>query len=190
MLAVDLDELGQLLLLDLHVDVRVPVVVEDAEEPVDADVDARRLQERRIVRIDLDSALREAAGDRRVGEDHGAILGATILDPRGNRLGHRLRRAPPPPARAPQAPGPAPPPDRARACSSCSPAPRSSASPSSLSGSAGAASVVLEPVRSAMPASPFRSTLPEEIRGVHVTGAADEPARASSRSTSRSRRTA
>ncbi len=39
-----------------------------------------------------------------------------------------------------------------------------------LSGSAGAASVVLQPVRSALPASPFRSTLPEEIRGVHVTG--------------------
>jgi hypothetical protein len=38
-----------------------------------------------------------------------------------------------------------------------------------LAGSAGAASVVLEPVRSAMPVSPFRSTLPEEIRGVHVT---------------------
>jgi hypothetical protein len=39
-----------------------------------------------------------------------------------------------------------------------------------LSGSAGAASVVLQPVRSALPASQFRSTLPEEIRGVHVTG--------------------
>jgi hypothetical protein len=38
-----------------------------------------------------------------------------------------------------------------------------------LSGPAGAASVVLEPVRSAMPASPFRTPLPEEIRGVHVT---------------------
>jgi len=39
-----------------------------------------------------------------------------------------------------------------------------------FSGSAGAASVVLVPVRSALPASQFRSTLPEEIRGVHVTG--------------------
>ncbi len=38
-----------------------------------------------------------------------------------------------------------------------------------LSGSAGAASIVLQPVRSAMPESPFTSTLPEEIRGVHVT---------------------
>jgi hypothetical protein len=39
-----------------------------------------------------------------------------------------------------------------------------------FTGSAGAASVVLQPVRSSLPASPFRSTLPEEIRGVHVTG--------------------
>jgi hypothetical protein len=39
-----------------------------------------------------------------------------------------------------------------------------------LSGAAGTASVVLVPERSALPASPFRSTLPEEIRGVHVTG--------------------
>ena len=29
---------------------------------------------------------------------------------------------------------------------------------------------MLEPVRSAVPASPFHSTLPDEIRGVHVTG--------------------
>jgi hypothetical protein len=39
-----------------------------------------------------------------------------------------------------------------------------------VSGSAGAAIIVLEPVRSAMPTNPFRSTLPDEIRGVHVTG--------------------
>jgi hypothetical protein len=39
-----------------------------------------------------------------------------------------------------------------------------------FSGSAGAATVVLDPVHSAVPASPFRSTLPEEIRGVHITG--------------------
>jgi hypothetical protein len=39
-----------------------------------------------------------------------------------------------------------------------------------FAGSAGAATVVLEPVRSAMPVSLFRSTLPDEIRGVHVTG--------------------
>ena len=38
-----------------------------------------------------------------------------------------------------------------------------------LSGSSGASNVVLQPVRSAMPASPFNTALPEEIRGVHVT---------------------
>ena len=39
-----------------------------------------------------------------------------------------------------------------------------------LAGSPGAAAVVLEPVRSAVPTSSFHATLPEEIRGVHVTG--------------------
>jgi hypothetical protein len=39
-----------------------------------------------------------------------------------------------------------------------------------FSGSAGAAAVVLEPVRSAVPRSEFRAALPEEIRGVHITG--------------------
>ena len=37
---------------------------------VDADIDARGLEERGVVGVDLDSALGEAAGDRRVGEDH------------------------------------------------------------------------------------------------------------------------
>ena len=36
--------------------------------------------------------------------------------------------------------------------------------------SAGAANVVLQPVRSAMPVSPFHTPLPEEIRGVHIAG--------------------
>ena len=69
-LVVDLDELGQLRLLDLDVDERIAVVVEDAEEPVDADVDARRLEKRLVVRVDLDPPLGEQAGDRRVGEHH------------------------------------------------------------------------------------------------------------------------
>src|SRR5437016_4672355 len=38
-----------------------------------------------------------------------------------------------------------------------------------LSGSSAGAAIVLSPVRSAAPTSPFRSRLPEEIRGVHVT---------------------
>ena len=38
-----------------------------------------------------------------------------------------------------------------------------------LSGSSAGAAIVLTPVRSAVPASPFHTRLPEEIRGVHVT---------------------
>ena len=56
----------------LDVDERVAVVVEDAEEAVDADVDARRLEQGIVVRIDLDAAFLQAARDRAVGEDHGA----------------------------------------------------------------------------------------------------------------------
>ena len=59
----DLDELRQVLLLDLDVDMRVQVVAEDAEVPVDADVDARRLEQRGVVRIDLDPALADQALD-------------------------------------------------------------------------------------------------------------------------------
>ena len=73
-LVVDLDERGQLLLLALDVDVGVPVVVEDPEEAVDADVDAGGLEERLVVRVDPDPALPEEALDRPVGEDHAAIL--------------------------------------------------------------------------------------------------------------------
>jgi hypothetical protein len=39
-----------------------------------------------------------------------------------------------------------------------------------VTGSSAVAAVALSPVRSAVPASPFRSQLPEEIRGVHITG--------------------
>ena len=74
LVAVDLDELGQLLLLLLDVDVRVARVAEDAEEAVDAHVEARRLHQRRVVRVDADPALVEQSPDRAVGEDHAPIL--------------------------------------------------------------------------------------------------------------------
>src|SRR5438034_11455420 len=73
-IVVDLDELGQLLLRLLDVDVRVARVVEDAEVAVDADVDARRLEERSVIRIDLDPAVGDEALDRAVGQDHTLIL--------------------------------------------------------------------------------------------------------------------
>src|SRR5581483_6088317 len=69
-LLADLDELRQLLLRLLAVDERVAAVAEDAEVAVDADVHARRLEERGIVGADLDPALLEQPGDRAVGENH------------------------------------------------------------------------------------------------------------------------
>ena len=60
-----------LLLLLANVDVRVSVVVENAEEAVDPDVDAGRLEERVVVRVDLDAPFLEQARNRAVGEDHG-----------------------------------------------------------------------------------------------------------------------
>ena len=52
------------------VDERVAGVAEDPEIAVDADVDAGRLHQRIVVRLDLDSPLAEQASDRPVGEDH------------------------------------------------------------------------------------------------------------------------
>ena len=71
---LDLHQLGQVLLRLANVDVGVAVVVEDPEEPVDSDVHAGRLQEGIVVRIDLDPALLQEAGDRAIRENHGAIL--------------------------------------------------------------------------------------------------------------------
>ena len=90
-LLVDLDELGQVLLRLLDVDVRVARVVEHAEEAVDADVDARRLEQRLVVRIDPDPALVEQPRDGSVGKDHAAILSCSLRGP--------LRLRPEPPAR-------------------------------------------------------------------------------------------
>ena len=53
---LDLDELGQVLLFLANVDVRIAVVVENPEVAVDADVDARRLEQGFVVGIDLDPA--------------------------------------------------------------------------------------------------------------------------------------
>src|SRR4051794_10256264 len=68
LLARDLDELGQLLLRLLHVDVRVARVVEDAEEAIDPHVEARRLQQSLVVRVDPDPSLAYQPLDRPVGE--------------------------------------------------------------------------------------------------------------------------
>src|SRR3954454_2952520 len=92
-LAVDLDELRQILLRLLDVDVRVARVAEDAEVAVDANVDARRLEQGGVVRVDPDAALVEQAPDRSVGENHAPILAEwnsvrplVGSDPRRSRL--------------------------------------------------------------------------------------------------------
>ncbi len=57
LVAFDLDLLRQFLLRLLDVDVRVARVVEDPEVLVHADVDARRLQQRDVIRVDPDAPL-------------------------------------------------------------------------------------------------------------------------------------
>src|SRR5262249_34604808 len=56
----------------LDVDERVEVVAEHAEVAVDPNVHAGRLQERRLVGVDLDAALAEEPRDGAVGQDHAA----------------------------------------------------------------------------------------------------------------------
>ena len=77
-----------------------------------------------VVRVDLDPALGEAAGDRRVGEDHGAILRPrlrirrTLLRSAPLWLSRQHRAAAPAQrARGAAAAGPASPPDRSSRCS-------------------------------------------------------------------------
>ena len=72
--SVDLDDFGQVLLLRLDVDEGIAGVPEDPEVTVDADVEARRLHQPWLVRLDADPALVDEAADAPVGEDHAAIL--------------------------------------------------------------------------------------------------------------------
>ena len=78
---LDLDELRQILLLRAHVDERVPVVVEDAEETVDPHVHARRLEQLLVVGLDHDATLAQEAGDRPIRENHAGSLWRTGLHP-------------------------------------------------------------------------------------------------------------
>ena len=67
----DLDELGELLLVLLDVDRPQAVVAEDAEEPVDVQVDRGGLDAAVPERVDADPTGGELFTDRQVGEDHG-----------------------------------------------------------------------------------------------------------------------
>ena len=75
---LDLDELGQPFLLSLDVDVGVAGVPEDPKHPVDPHIEARRLHQRGVVRVDSDSACVDQTPDRAVGEHHRAILARPI----------------------------------------------------------------------------------------------------------------
>ena len=67
----DLHQFGEVLQVLLHVDDARGVVAEDAEEPVDGEVDRRRLDARLVEGVDLDAAVPEGFSDAAVGEDHG-----------------------------------------------------------------------------------------------------------------------
>ena len=68
--AVDLDQAGQLRLLDRRVDRRVAVVLEHPEEPVQPDVDAGGLHHRGGVRLQADAASLDLGFDVTVGQQH------------------------------------------------------------------------------------------------------------------------
>jgi hypothetical protein len=74
LIAVGLDQPGQLRLLDGRVDVRVAVVLEHAEVAVQPHVDAGRLDQPGIVRVELDPAGLDLGFDVTIGEQHAGNL--------------------------------------------------------------------------------------------------------------------
>jgi hypothetical protein len=73
-LAVGLDQAGQVRLFHRGVDVRVAVVLEDAEVPVQPDVDAGRLDQLGLVRVELDPPGLDLGPDVTIGEEHAGNL--------------------------------------------------------------------------------------------------------------------
>ena len=71
LVAVRLDQRGQVVLLHRRVDVGVPGVVEDPEVAVQPDVDARRLDQLRVERVDAEAARVDLGRDVAVGQQHG-----------------------------------------------------------------------------------------------------------------------
>ena len=67
-----LDQAGEIVLPDRRVDVRVSGVVEDAEQVVEADVDARRLHEVGVERVDAQSPGGDFGPEVAIGEQHRA----------------------------------------------------------------------------------------------------------------------
>ena len=84
----DRQQLGQVGLGRPDVDVRVAVVAEDPERAIEVQVDRRRLEVLRVVRVDADVASLERRADVAIGEDaHAtgcpvALLGVQACRPR------------------------------------------------------------------------------------------------------------
>ena len=69
LVVLDRQQLGQVGLRRADVDVRVAVVAEDPERPVEVEVDRRRLEVVRVVRVDADRARLEGRPDVAVRQD-------------------------------------------------------------------------------------------------------------------------
>ena len=78
---IDLDEAGELGLFERGIDDRVLVVVEEPEVAVEADVDARRLDEREVTGVQRDATGFEFGADVAVGKESHT--------PDGSRIGPR-----------------------------------------------------------------------------------------------------
>src|SRR5690606_33487071 len=68
------DEVREVWLVLRRIDERVLVVVEEAEIPIEAHVDARRLDHLRLVRVEADSAGGKFCSDVAVAEKHGSSV--------------------------------------------------------------------------------------------------------------------
>lgn len=101
LVAVGLDQPGQLRLLDGGVDVGVAVVLEDAEVAVQPHVDARRLDQPGIVRVEPDPAGLDLGLDVTIREQHAGNLpgpvpclgGHSVVWSRGGAADRRCRAA-------------------------------------------------------------------------------------------------
>jgi hypothetical protein len=78
-----LDHPREVVLLQRRVDVGVGVVVERAEVPVEAQVHARGLQQRLVVRVERDASGGDLGADVAVGEQHPRTLSAQSDTPTG-----------------------------------------------------------------------------------------------------------
>ena len=76
LLTLGLDEAGEVGLLDRRVDVRIAVVLEDPEVPIEPYVEARRLDHLRVVRLELDPPGLEFRANVPVREQHAGTLPA------------------------------------------------------------------------------------------------------------------